>query len=184
MGTLHYGMHISLDGYVEDASGGFEWGVPSEEMHRASNQQVAHAAALLFGRRMYETMEEYWTDPERADGGDVEAEFARAYVATPRIVFSDSLRTVADGCRLVRSADAEAEVQRLKDETGGALLANGPGLIASLAHLVDVVDPTVGPVALGGGKSFVPHGVSWNLTLVEQRAFASGWVYLRYQVVR
>lgn len=184
MGTLHYGMHISLDGYVEDSSGGFEWGMPSEEMHRASNQQVADAAALLFGRRMYETMEEFWTDPERADGDQVEVEFARAYVATPRIVFSDSLTTVTDGCRLVRSADAEAEVRRLKEETDGVLLANGPGLIASLADLVDVVDPTVGPVAVGGGKSFVPLGVSWNLTLVEHRAFGSGWVYLRYQVAR
>lgn len=184
MGTLHYGMHISLDGYVEDASGSFEWGMPREEMHRASNRQVADAAALLFGRRMYEAMEEFWTDPERADGADVEAEFARAYVTTPRIVFSDSLTTVADGCRLVRSADAEREVRRLKVETDGVLLANGPGLIASLADLVDVVDPTVGPVAVGGGKSFVPLGVRWNLTLVEHRAFGSGWVYLRYDVAR
>ena len=133
---------------------------------------------------MYEAMEEFWTDPERAAGGDVEAEFARAYVATPRIVFSDSLAAVADGCRLVRSADAHAEVERLKADTDGVLLANGPGLIATIADLVDVVDPTVGPVAVGGGKSFVPPGVSWELALVEHRVFVSGWVYLRYRVVR
>lgn len=185
MGTLSYSMHTTLDGYIEDATGSFDWGNPDEEQHRVSNQQVADTSALLFGRRMYEIMEDFWTAPERAGGEEVEAEFARVYTATPRIVFSDTLTEVADGCRLVRSADAVAEVQRLKKEIDGRLHVNGPTLAASLADLVDEVEPFVLPVTVGGGKPFYPLGVRWDLTLVEHRVYpASGVAYLRYLVNR
>src|SRR3954466_6284039 len=106
MGTLSYSMTISLDGYVEDRTGDIAFSVPDEEVHRFHNQQTHETAAFLFGRGLYDVMEEFWTAPDRADGEEVEAEFAREYVATPRIVFSDSLESVAPGCRLVRRADA------------------------------------------------------------------------------
>jgi len=106
MGTLSYTMSTSLDGYVEDTTGRIAFSAPDEEVHRFANQQTRETAAFLFGRGLYEVMEEFWTAPERADGADVEAEFAREYAATPRIVFSDTLTSVAPGCRLVRRADA------------------------------------------------------------------------------
>jgi dihydrofolate reductase len=114
MGTLTYSMSTSLDGYVEDPTGGIAFSEPDEEVHRFANQQTRETAAFLFGRGLYDVMEEYWTAPERAGGEEVEAEFAREYAATPRIVFSDSLESVAPGCRLVRRADARDEVVRLK----------------------------------------------------------------------
>jgi dihydrofolate reductase len=180
MGTLSYAMSISLDGYIEDATGGIAFSEPDEEVHRFANQQTRETAALLFGRRLYEVMEEFWTAPERADGDDVEAEFAREYVATPRIVFSDSLESVAPGCRLVRRADAVDEVVRLKEDTDGDLSIGGAGLAASLLDLIDEFRPTVVPAFTGGGKPYFPPGVDLRLRLVEQHIFRNGTVYLRY----
>jgi dihydrofolate reductase len=184
MGTLIYWMNTSLDGYIEDPTGSFGFSEPDEEVHRFSNQAAREASAMLFGRRTYEVMEDFWTDPERADGGDVEAEFAREYVATPRIVFSDSLEKVADGCRLVRSADADAEVERLRKEFDGVLSIGGAGLAASLLDQIDEFRPIVVPAVTGGGKPFLPPGAALRLRLIEQRTFGSGALYLRYARVR
>jgi dihydrofolate reductase len=184
MGTLIYWMNVSLDGYIEDPTGSFAFTEPDEEVHRFANQQTREAAAMLFGRRTYEVMEDFWTDPERADGGEVEAEFAREYIATPRFVFSDSLDAVPDGCRLVRSADAAAEVARLKKEYDGVLSIGGAGLAASLLDQIDELRPTVVPAVTGGGKPYLPPGAGLRLRLLEQRTFPIGSVYLRYELVR
>lgn len=184
MGTLSYTMSISLDGYIEDPTGGIAFSEPDEEVHRFANQQTRETAALLFGRGLYEVMEEFWTAPERADGGEVEAEFARVYVATPRIVFSDTLASVAPGCRLVRRADAFDEVVRLKKETDGDLGIGGADLAASLLDLIDEFRPRVVPAFIGGGKPYVPPGTDLRLRLVEQRTFGSGTVCLRYVRIR
>ena len=182
--TLSYTMSISLDGYVEDPTGGIAFSEPDEEVHRFANQQTGETAALLFGRGLYEVMEEFWTAPERADGGEVEAEFAREYAATPRIVFSDSLESVAPGCRLVRRVDAVDEVVRLKKETDGELSVGGADLAASLLDLIDEFRPMVVPAVTGGGKPYLPLGADLRLRLVEQRAFRNGTVYLRYARLR
>ena len=184
MGTLNYAMSISLDGYIEDVAGGIAFSEPDEEVHRFANQQARETAAFLFGRGLYDVMEEFWTSPERADGHEVEAEFASLYVATPRIVFSDSLESVAPGCRLVRRADAVEEVVRLKKEIDGDLAVGGAGLAASLLDLIDEFRPTVVPAFVGGGKPYVPLGADLRLRLLEQRSFRSGTVYLRYERVR
>ena len=128
-----------------------------------------------------QTPDDEWTAPERADGHEVEAEFAREYAATPRIVFSDSLESVAPGCRLVRRADALDEVVRLKKETDGDLSVGGAGLAASLLDLIDEFRPMVVPAFSGGGKPYFPLGADLRLRLVEQRTFRNGTVYLRYE---
>jgi dihydrofolate reductase len=182
MGKVVYWMQVSLDGYIEDADGSFEFSVPDEELHLAANEQVREASAFLFGRRNYEVMEEFWTSAAgRDDVPEVEAEFARLYVDTPRVVFSDTLESVGEGARLVRSADAVAEVTRLKRETDGPLSVAGAGLAASLLDLVDEFRPNVMPTAVGGGKPFFPAGRELRLRLVESRQFASGVVGLRYE---
>lgn len=181
MGILSYTMSTSLDGYIEDPSGSISFSDPEEEVHRAANAEARDTAAFLFGRGLYEVMEEFWTAPERADGGEVEAEFAREYSATPRVVFSDSLESVAPGCRLVRRADAVDEVRRLKQETDGELAVGGAGLVASLLDLIDEFRMRVVPVFTGGGKPYFPLGTEVQLRLIEQRTFHSGTVYLRYE---
>jgi hypothetical protein len=103
MGTLSYPMSISLDGYIEDVTGGIAFSAPDEEVHRFANEQTRETAAFLFGRGLYEVMEEFWTAPERADGGEVEAEFAREYAATPRAV----RRQASRGRRSSTLADAK-----------------------------------------------------------------------------
>ena len=185
MGTLSYSMSISLDGFVEDPTGGIDFSMPSEEVHRFANRQARETAAFLFGRGLYDVMEEFWTAPERADGDEVEAEFARLYVETPRIVFSDSLTSVPAGCRLVRRADAVDEVVRLKKETDGPLDLGGPGLAASLLDLIDRFQLTVVPTFLGGGTPYFPPGAGeLPLRLAEQHVFDSGAVYLSYERIR
>ena len=183
MGTLSYTMTTSLDGYVEDVNGSIDFGDPDEEVHRFANQQARETAAFLFGRGLYDVMEEYWTAPEREDGHEVEAEFARLYTAVPRIVFSDSLESVPPGCRLVRRADAVEEVARLKKETDGDLAVGGPRLAASLLDLIDDFRPRVAPVVLGGGTPYFPVGADLRLRLVEQRVFGNGTVHLCYRRV-
>ncbi|GAY11989.1 dihydrofolate reductase family protein [Pseudonocardia sp. N23] len=180
MGTLSYTMTMSLDGYIEDPTGSFMFAEPDDELHRFANRQTRETAAMLLGRGLYEVMEEFWTAPERADGGEVEAEFAREYAATPRIVFSDSLESVPPGCRLVRRADAFDEVVRLKKEIEGDLSVGGAALAASLVDLIDEFRPNVVPAVTGGGKPYFPLGADLRLRLVEQRTFGSGAVCLRY----
>jgi dihydrofolate reductase len=176
-------MGVSLDGYIEDARGNFDWAAPPDDVHRYANEQAREAAAFLYGRRIYELMEGYWPAvAARDDVPEVEAEFARAYVDTPRIVFSDTLASVADGARLVRSADAAAEVARLKEETDGHLDVGGAGLAATLVDLIDEFQPIVNPVAVGGGKPVLPaHIDQLRLELVETRTFSGRVVLLRYQ---
>jgi dihydrofolate reductase len=182
MGKVLYSMNVSLDGYVEDSNGDFGFLAPDDDVHRAENEQVRQASAFLFGRRLYEVMEEPWTAAaSRDDLPEVQAEFARAYVSTPRIVFSDTIERVPEGVRLVRSSDAVAEVTRLKQETEGELALGGATLAASLVDLIDEFQPYVMPVAVGGGKPFFPARKQLHLRLVEHRAFASGVVCLRYE---
>jgi dihydrofolate reductase len=183
VGDVIYSMGMSLDGYVEDPDGSIAFSAPDDEIHRLANEQAREAAAFLYGRRLYEVMEGYWPAvAEQRDVPPIEAEFAEAYVQTPRIVFSDTLDSVSEGCRLVRSGEAVAEVRRLKQETQGPLGVGGATLAASLIDLIDEFRIWVNPVAVGGGKPFFPVGrEQLRLRLVEHRAFASGALYLRYR---
>jgi len=182
MGKVIYGMNVSLDGYIEDSSGSIAFSAPADDdVHRHWNEQTRAAAALLYGRRLYEVMDEHWTAAAMQDDlPEVEAEFARAYVDTPRFVFSDTLESVPSGVELVRSRDATAVVSRLKDETEGSLALGGAGLAASLLDLIDEFQLVVLPVAVGSGKPFLPAGSELPLRLVDQHVFDSGAVYLAY----
>jgi dihydrofolate reductase len=183
MGRLVYSLGMSLDGFVEDGAGNFEWSAPPEDVHRIANERAAETSAFLYGRRMFEMMEAHWpAAAERGDLSPVEAEFARAYVETPRIVFSDSLESTGEGARLVRSADARAEVDRLKRESDGDLDIGGPALAASVLDLIDEFAPWVAPVVVGSGKRFFPRPTSvLRLRLVESRPCSGGFLQLRYE---
>ncbi|HWL50394.1 MAG TPA: dihydrofolate reductase family protein [Acidimicrobiia bacterium] len=181
MGKVIYGMNVSLDGYIEDANGSIAFSEPDDDVHRHWSEQTRVASALLYGRRLFEVMEEHWTAASmRDDLPDVEAEFARAYVDTPRYVFSDTLESIPSGVEIVRSQEARAVVSRLKDATEGPLALGGAGLAASLLDIIDEFRMVVMPVVVGSGKPFFPAGSEFPLRLVDQHVFDSGTVYLRY----
>jgi dihydrofolate reductase len=184
MALLVYQMGTSLDGYVEDASGSIDWTTPPEEVHRIANEQAREASAFLFGRRVYEMMEPYWPDTAADPSGvsEVEAEFAREYMNTPRLVFSDSLESVGEGVTLLPRAQARAEVERLKREDDGLLEIAGPTLAGSVLDLIDEFRMWMSPVAIGGGKPYFPPGAEQlRLRLAENRTCDGGVLYLRYE---
>ena len=182
MARVNYSMGVSLDGYIKDADDNFAWGAPDDELHRHYNQQARETQAFLFGRRLYEAMEPYWPDAAQDPTlDDTEAEFARIYVDTPRFVFSDTLKEVSEGARLVRRAEAGAEVTRLKEADGGPLGIGGAGLAASLFDLIDEFELRVYPVLLGGGTPyFPPLRDRADLRFVGSRTLSSV-VLLRYE---
>jgi dihydrofolate reductase len=183
MARLVFSMGASLDGFVEDPNGDIGFSAPAEDVHRLANEEAREAGAFLFGRRLFEVMEPYWPDAvDKTDIDEVEREFAREYVKTPRIVFSDTLESVPEGVRLVRSDQAIAEVTRLKEQPGADLHVGGPTLAASLFDLIDEFRLFVHPVLVGGGKPFFPTGHDpAMLRLVESRPLSHGVLHLRYE---
>src|SRR5688500_7830906 len=115
MGKIIYGMNPSLDGYVADENGDFEWGAPDEELHRVHNDRVRGLAAHLLGRRLYETMVYWETAHEEPDAPEVMLEFAGIWQELPKVVFSTTLDEVVGNSRLEREVTAE-RIQALKDE--------------------------------------------------------------------
>jgi dihydrofolate reductase len=182
MRRLIYLMNVSLDGFVEGPDGKFGWTMPDEEVHRFHNEAARQMGAVLYGRRLYETMAVWQTYGTDSSMPDYVAEYGRIWRATPKIVFSGTLKTVGENCRLV-TGDAVAEVSSLKQQPGGVLGVGGPGLASSLAKagLVDEYRLVIFPVIVGGGKSYFPvldHEL--GLRLEETRTFQCGAVYLRY----
>jgi dihydrofolate reductase len=181
MARVVYGMGVSLDGFVEDAAGNFDWSAPAEDVHRLANEQTREASAFLFGRALFEVMEPFWPEAAtRTDLGEVESEFARAYVETPRIVVSDSLASVPDGVRLIRRDQAEAELLRLKEQDGGHVDIGGPTLAGALVDHIDEFRMWVNPIAVGAGKRFFPD-TTVPLSLLDARTMSNGVLYLRYE---
>ena len=181
MAALIYFATASLDGYVEDESGGFGWAEPSEEVHWFANDLVRGMGTHLYGRRMYETMAVWETDPELAAESPVMADFAAAWQDADKVVFSTTLaEPVTRRTRLERTFDPAA-VAALKQEATADLFVAGPTLAAHAfrAGLVDECRLLLVPYVTGGGKPALPGGVP--LALLEHRAFGNGTVYLRYR---
>jgi dihydrofolate reductase len=179
--VLIYSAITSLDGYTADADGKFDWAAPDEEVHAFVNEVERPVGTYLYGRRMYETMR-YWEDPGNVSQSPVAQDFARIWQAADKIVYSTTLAVAATArTRIERSFDPEA-VRDLKQR--GDVSVGGPGLAAHAirARLVDEYQLFVTPVIVGGGTPALPAGVQALLRLADERRFASGVVYLRYQV--
>jgi len=182
LAELVYSMTVSLDGFIAGPNGEIDWSAPDEELHRFHNRRVAALDAHLLGRRLYETMT-YWDTVEEASLRDYETEFARLWKSLPKVVFSKTLTEVGANARLA-GADAVAEVERLKGETGGEIGVGGAGLASALIErdLVDEFQLFVSPVVLGEGiPYFPPLARRLDLELVDTRAFGGRVVYLAYR---
>jgi dihydrofolate reductase len=183
MGTLSYTMSTSLDGYIEDTDGKFDWARPDEEVHAFANDLERDLGTHLYGRRMYEVMS-VWQSPEMAaHEHPVMRDYAAIWQATDKVVFSRTLETADTArTRIERAFDPDA-VRQLKASAGHDLTVGGPHLAAEAlkAGLVDECQLFLAPIVVGGGNQALPDHVRLPLELLDERRFASGMVYLRYR---
>jgi len=183
MRKLIYSMGVSLDGFVADPRGEFDWGAPDEELHRFHNERVRELGAHLLGRRLYEVMEYWETAHQDPALTDYALEFAQIWKALPKFVFSRTLEKVEGNTKLIRDGVAEA-VTQLKAQPGKDIAVGGPGLASTCIELglVDEYQVFIYPVLVGGGTSFFPAlDERIDLELVETRTFGSRVVYVRYR---
>ena len=182
MAKLLYATISSLDGYVADENGKFDWAEPDEEVHTFVNDLERSAGTHLYGRRLYEVLVAWETMDERPDQPQVILDFAEIWQAADKIVYSRTLEAVSSArTRIEREFDPEA-VRKLKATSEHDLLIGGPELAAHAvrAELVDEYHLFLAPVLVGGGKRALPDGVRVDLELLDERRFASGFIYLRY----
>jgi dihydrofolate reductase len=180
---LIYSAITSLDGYVADEDGDFDWAAPDEEVHRFVNDLERPVGTYLYGRRMYEVMVYWETAHTLADQSPFIRDFAEIWQAADKIVYSRTLETAASArTRIERGFDPET-VRQLKASAGRDITVGGPDLAAQAieAGLVDELQLLVAPVVVGGGKQALPDKLRLKLELLDERRFGSGVVYLNYR---
>lgn len=184
MPNLIYLTNVSLDGYIEDASGRFDWSEPDPELHQFFNDLTRPTGTFLYGRRLYDSMAVWETDAEFAVGNPITAEFAALWQAAEKVVWSTTLDAARTARTTIERTFDPAVVRDLKVAATRDLTIGGAALAAQAlaAGVVDEVQLVVHPVIVGGGKPALPDGVRADLTLLDQRRFPGGHVYVRYAV--
>ena len=183
MAKLIYSAITSLDGYIEDEDGKFDWAVPDEEVHTFINDLERPVGTYLYGRRMHDTMAGWETDHTLAAQSQLMQDFAQIWQAADKIVYSRTLETVSTGrTRIERDFDPEA-VRQMKASAERDLTVGGPDLAAQgiKAGLVDECHLFVAPIVVGGGKQSLPNDVRLKLELLDERRFGNGVVHLHYR---
>jgi dihydrofolate reductase len=182
MGSLIYSAITSLDGYVADERGKFDWAEPDEEVHTFVNDLERPVGTYLYGRRMYEVMVPWETAHTLSDQPPSIRDFAEIWQAADKIVYSKTLEAVSSArTRLERDFDPEA-VRKLKASADRDLMVGGPDLAArAFEHgLVDELHLFVAPVIVGGGNQALPDHLRLKLELLDERRFSNGMLFLRY----
>ena len=182
---LIYSMSVSVDGFIADRTGAFGWTAPNEEQFRFHLAQVRELGGHLCGRRLYETMLPWETDPSMRDD-ELGAAFADVWCAIPKVVFSRTLDSVQGNARLAEASVAE-EVAAALQATDKDVSIGGAGLAATAIELglVDELRIFRNPIVVGGGTPFLPPVTEHvPLALAETRTFGSRVVYERYGRVR
>ncbi len=181
MGKMIYSLTTSLDGYVADRHGNFDWAEPSEEVHRYVNGIVRNVGTFLFGSRMYETMA-VWDTIHDTDSAAMN-EFARLWNAADKVVYSSQLGAVKTRrTRLARDFDPQA-VRKMAAGSDTDLGIGGPHLAAAAiqAGIVDEYHQIIVPIVIGAGNHWLPKDVTCKLELVGVRRFENGFVHLQYR---
>lgn len=183
MAKLVYASIMSLDGYIEDLNGRFDWAEPDDEVHAFVNDLERSVGTYLFGRRMYETMAAWETDPTLAAQSALMADFAQIWQAADKIVYSTTLETAWTARTQLERTFDPAAIRGLKAAATRDLSVGGPNLAAHAfkAGLVDECHLMVCPVVLGGGKRSLPLDARLDLDLIDERRFGNGVVHLRYR---
>jgi dihydrofolate reductase len=183
MAKLIYSAICSLDGYLEDADGSFDWAEPDEEVHAFVNDQERQIGTYLYGRRMYEVMVAWETMGTGPDQPAVMRDYTEIWQAADKVVYSTTLATASSArTRIERDFDVAA-VRHMKSAAARDLSVSGPELAAHAirAGLVDEYHLFLAPVVVGGGKRVLPDEVRLDLELLDERRFRSGFVHLHHR---
>jgi len=183
MAKLIYSAITSLDGYIADENGNFDWGEPDEEVHTFVNDLERPVGTHLYGRRLYEVMVAWESAEALADQPSFIQDFGKIWRAADKIVYSKTLETVSSArTRIERDFDSEA-VRQLKASADRDMIVGGAELAAHAfaAGLVDECHLFLAPIIVGGGKQGLPDKVRLELELLDERRFGNGTVYLRYR---
>ena len=181
MARLIYAAIMSLDGYIEDREGNFDWAKPDEEVHDFINDLERPVGTYLYGRRMYETMV-YWETVQTADARYAR-DFQELWQAAEKIVYSESLQHVSSTKSRIERRFEPDLIEEMKAGADRDISVGGPDLAAQAfrSGLVDECQLFVTPVVVGGGKPALPAGVPLQLTLLSERRFRRGVVFLHYR---
>lgn len=183
MAKLIYSIQTSLDGYINDDQGKFDWAKPDEEVHTFFNELERPVGTHLYGRRMYEMMS-YWQDPEDIDAqADHIRDYAEIWQGADKVVYSRTLDSASTPRTRIESEFDPDAVREMKEGADADLSIGGSALAAEAlrAGLVDQLDQVVYPVIVGGGTHWLPDDLHLDLELLEERRFAGGTVHLRYR---
>jgi dihydrofolate reductase len=183
MARLIYSALASLDGYVADRDGTFDWAAPDDEVHRFVNDLQSQVGTMLLGRRMYDVLVAWETMDIAGQPGAIR-DFADLWRATDKVVYSRTLERAASArTRIERDFDPEA-VRSVKASADRDLSIGGPDLAgqAIAAGLVDEIELFVSPISVGGGTRALPNDVEVRLELLDERRFGSGVVHLHYRI--
>jgi dihydrofolate reductase len=180
---LIYSAIASLDGYVADESGNFEWAAPGEDVHRFVNDLERGIGTYLYGRRMYEVMSAWETADALPEQTAATEDFAKIWQAADKIVYSKTLAAPSTARTRIEREFAREAVRRLKESAGRDLSVGGPNLAAQAleARLVDELQLFITPIVVGGGTQALPDRLRLELELLEESRFDSGVVYRHYR---
>ena len=185
MAKLIYSAITSLDGYVADKDGNFDWAAPSEDVHAFANELERSIGTHLFGRRMYETMVYWETAHTRPESSPVELDYADIWQAADKIIYSRTMTDVSSAhTRIEREFDPDS-VRRLKETARRDLSVGGAELAAQAIKdgVVDEYHLFLNPVVVGGGTSALPDNIRLDLELLDEHRFSSGVVHLHYRQI-
>lgn len=184
MAKLIYSAIASLDGYVEDEDGKFDWAAPDEEVHAFVNDLERPIGTYLYGRRMYETLVYWETASTGADQPAVSRDFAEIWRAAEKIVYTRTLQAPSSARTQIERDFIPETITQLKEASASDLTVGGADLAgqAIAANLVDECHLFLTPIVVGGGRRALPAGVRARLELLDERRFDGGVVYLRYRL--
>ena len=185
MGKLIYALNMSLDGYTEDEHGAVDWAPPDDDVFAFITELMASSGTYLYGRRMYETMAVWETDPALAVQSDLTAEFANAWQAADKVVYSSTLPATSTANSQIERDFLPTAVRDLKAAASRDLIVGGPNLAAQAlaAGLVDELQLFVWPVVLGGRNPALSTNTRVDLELLDEHRFGNGVVLLRHRVL-
>jgi dihydrofolate reductase len=185
MGKLIYVTNVSLDGCIEDEHGRFDWTEPDAEQFVVITDLIRPIDTYLYGRRLYETMAVWETEPALAADSERNADFAQVWQSAEKLVFSTSSESVlTERTRVVRRFDP-VTIREMKDAAARDLMVGGADLAAQAfrAGLVDECHLFIGPAIVGRGKAGLPSDLRVDLELLDERRFDNGVVYVRHRVL-